>query len=169
MVTVRSGTALSVTVHGDLAVALGDASWAALAKLTVTRGWSSSSMATVAVAAAGSAPTRSGSGPKATSTLSPSSSMSSLVAVSAKAASVAPASKVTAAGTPDQSSGVAPPRPVAASGILRLRWGSRSSTTRSSAAAPSAALRAPGANPTWTLGWSSSATVTATSAGSAPV
>ena len=96
--TVRSGSALSVTV--TVAVPPSAAVYVLTPKLTVTSGSSSSVMLTV-VSSVAPAVTPVGSAPKASFTLSPSSSTASAVAVKSKVFEVSPELKVTLAGTPE--------------------------------------------------------------------
>ena len=91
------------------------------------------------------ASTPGGSVPKVSTTLSPSSSNMSWVAVSVKVCAVEVAPKVTVSGTPDQSSpvspcAVAPPAATAATGTVTSRPGAPESDTVTSTVAPSSTV-----------------------------
>ena len=99
MLTVRSGSLSRVTVTSTVPPSA--TLYADCSKLTVTCGSSSSAMATVVSSGAPGAHPRSASVPKASFTLSPSSSTSSAVALKVMLFSVSPLLKLTVAGTPE--------------------------------------------------------------------
>ena len=156
IVTVRSGSALSLTVTVTVEPSL--ALYAALPKLTVTSGSSLSVMLTVDVLVV-PAVTRAGSVPKASLTRSPSSLTVSSVAVKVNVFDVSPLSKVTLAGML-KSPAVAPFCPVPASGIVTVRSGSALSLTVTVTSPPSSTLYAALAKRTVTAGSSLSAMLT---------
>ena len=159
MATVRSGSALSVTV--TVAVPPSAAVYVAAPKLTVTCGSSSSLMLTV-VSAVAPAVTPVGSAPKASFTLSPSSSSVSCVAVKTTVLDVSPELKVTLVALRLKSAEVAPPWPTPTTGIVTDFSGSALNTISIVVVAPSATTYEPLSLLTRTS-MSSSRTITPTS------